>query len=219
MAGSWEILANPTVLVGILHVDTTTVAWSLGLRNLQINGPVMPVSGMPFDHARNACAMKALEVGADYLGFLDSDVIPPRDAFPRLLAHRKPIVSAVYSRRSPPHGIPVAQKPVGQWVTSLPRSGLVEVDVVGCGCCVIRRDVLKALPPSRPGRHWFDWRVDMKGTEGEQLPLSEDFTFFYRCKQLLGIPVLLDTSIRCRHVGHAEADFGSFLPLNCTPVT
>ena len=51
MPAAWEIKQSKSVLVGILHTDLTTVAWSLGLRNLIIPGDILPVAGMPYDHA------------------------------------------------------------------------------------------------------------------------------------------------------------------------
>src|SRR5207249_1057322 len=135
-----------------------------------------PLAGMPYDHARNAAAMMSLDGGFSWCGFLDSDIIPPRDAFVRLMAHNLPICSAVYSRRSPPAAIPVMLKN-GQWITEYPANSLIEVDLVGAGCIVIHRSVLQALPPQRPGKHWFDWRVDMRGILPPGECLSEDFTF------------------------------------------
>ena len=48
MAGAWELQQNKTVLVGILHTDTVSIAWAMGFRNLIIPGEVMAVAGMPF---------------------------------------------------------------------------------------------------------------------------------------------------------------------------
>lgn len=213
MPGAWEILERNRVLTAILHVETTTIAWAMGLRNLQLPGPVAGFAGMPFDHARNQAAMAALDMQAEYLFFLDSDVIPPPDTVLRLMAHNAPIVSGVYCRRSHPHGVPVAIKD-GKWLNQLPQNALMEVDLVGAGCLLIRTDVLQKLPPSRNGKHWFDWRVDLKGAGivPDHECMSEDFVFCMNCKKA-GFPVLLDTSIQCRHVGYAEATFGSLLPL------
>jgi hypothetical protein len=109
-----------------------------------------------------------------------------------------------------------------QWVTNLPNQGLVEVDFVGAGCLLIHRTLIERLPPQRPeaGKHWFDWKVDLKGTgivpEGECM--SEDFTLCLHLRRH-GIPVLLDAGIRCRHVGHSEAHYGGLQPLEANPVT
>jgi len=213
MPGSWEVAYRPYVLTAVLHTETTSIAWAFGLRSLQLPGPVIGIAGMPFDHARNTACMRALEGGFTHLFFLDSDVIPPPDTVPRLLAHRQQFISGVYHRRSPPHGIPVMLRK-GQWIVKYPPNRVIEVDLVGAGCLLIAREVLEKLPPSRPeaGKHWFDWRVDM----GSMLPpgeaTSEDFTTCLNVKRQLGVPVLVDTSIICRHVGLAQAGLHSMVP-------
>lgn len=145
--------------------------------------------------------------------FLDSDVIPPPDVIPRLIRHNVPVISGVYHRRSPPHGLPVMMKPVGKWITEYPQNRVIDVDVVGAGCLLIRRDVLEKCPPQRQGHHWFDWRVNLNGVHPE--PLSEDFTLCMHLKRTMGIPILVDTSIQCRHVGYSEASYGKLEPLSC----
>jgi hypothetical protein len=218
--GSWEILNS--VLVGILHVDVTTVAWSLGLRNLQLPqySRILPVAGMPYDHARNSVCETALKEGFQWVLMLDSDVIPPNDAVLRLLRHNLPVVSGLYCRRSPPCAIPVMIKD-GQWVTKFPANALIEVDYVGAGCLLINRSVLEKLPPpaGHPGKRWFHWKVDARGHEDTAGCLSEDFVFNRRCKLELGIPTMVDTSIVCRHVGSAQATIGRFEPCDTNPVT
>jgi hypothetical protein len=69
MPGAWEL--QPTVLCAILHTETTTLAWSFGLRNLIIPGPILPIAGQPFDHARNTACYECLKNGFDYLFFLE----------------------------------------------------------------------------------------------------------------------------------------------------
>jgi len=216
VSGSWE--NQHSVFAAVLHTDTTTISWAFGLRVLQIPGIIEGFAGMPFDHARNIAAMKSLEYGASHIFFIDSDVIPPPDAVMRLLAHKKPVISGVYCRRSPPEGVPVMMKPLGQWVTQYPANAVIEVDVVGSGCLLIERSVLETLPPQRPGKHWFDWRVDMQGVLPVGQCLSEDFTFCMAVREKLGIPILVDTSIQCKHVGFGESTYGSFKPLSSTPV-
>lgn len=222
MPGAWEIPVHGSVLCGILHTETTSMAWALGFRNLQIPGPIMPVAGMPFDQARNTICMKAMEIGVDYCFMLDSDVIPPNDAVLRLMKHGLPIVSGVYARRSPPHSIPVMLRG-GNWIQpdQLPKDGkLFEVDVCGAGCLLIRRDVLEKMPPQRPeaGAHWFDWRVQMQSIRPQHECLSEDFTFCVAAKKC-GFPTAVDPSVVCRHVGFAQALPGIFVPADTTPNT
>jgi len=213
MSGAWEYKQARKVLVGILHTDLTTIAWAFGLRNLIVPGEIMPVAGMPYDHARNTICDAALKNGFEYAFHFDSDVVPPRDVIIRLLAHNKPLVSAVYCRRSPPHGVPVCIKG-GNWVTQLPPNQLIEVDYVGAGAMLIHRSVLEAMKPSRPGKPWFDWRIDMRGlgVYPDNECLSEDFVFCQAAKKI-GVPTFVDTSIHCKHVGLAEATYGNFQPL------
>ena len=216
---SWD--RKDTVQVCILHVETTTIAWSFGLRNLIIPGnlPPMGLTGLPFDDARNAAAMSVMDRGIEWCFFLDSDVVAPHDTIPRLIKHRQPIISGVYFRRSPPIGVPVMQKPAGQWITKYPPNSVIEVDVVGAGCLLIHRSVFEKLPAQRPefGKHWFDWAVDCNnGTH--PFPSSEDFTFNYHARKH-GYKVLVDTSIKCRHIGYSESREGYYGPLENNPVT
>lgn len=219
MPGAWEI--PQTVLVNILSVDFCTTHWALGLRRLIIPGGIDPqlVAGLPFDHARNKAAEMTLQNGVDWCMFLDSDVIPPPNAILRMMSHRRPVISGVYARRSPPHALPVAQKG-GRWVEpNLPPNTLMEVDVVGAGCLLIHRSVFEKMPHQDPrrGKTHFDWRVDMPGLPpGEGM--SEDFTWCLAVRRNLGIPILLDTGVVCAHVGFAEARPGSFLPMGSLPI-
>lgn len=213
MPASWELPRYGPVLVGVLHVDVVTTAWAMGLRKLELpgGGAVVPVAGMPFDMARNVLAMQALDAGAEWLFFLDSDVIPPPDAVRRLIDRDLPIVSGLYARRSPPHAVPVAIKN-GAWLTQYKPGELVDVDLVGAGCLLIHHSVLRNLPPVKPGRHWFSWQVDLKGVEPQEWCLSEDFVWC-RWAQKHGYRIILDTSVVCRHVGSAQSTPGQFVPL------
>lgn len=216
MAVSWEIQNTPRVLTAILHVETTTVAWSLGLKQLVTPGPVLPLTGMPFDHARNEACQHAKQNGFHYIFFLDSDVVAPPDTILRLIARNEPFISGIYHRRSPPHGIPVMLKN-GRWITKYPQNKVIEVDLVGAGCLLLRRDFLESIPPQRPGKPWFDWRVDMKEVLPPDECLSEDFTLNLWARKH-GWKVKVDTSIQCRHIGFGEAVPDGMIPLNTHPI-
>lgn len=212
MPGAWE-QRQPTVLACVMHAETTTVAWACSLRKLQPHHmPVVPLAGMPFDHCRNQMCMLALEHGFDYLFMLDSDVTPPEDCVPRLLAHKLPIVSGVYHRRSPPEGVPVMMRPLGHWLVNYPKNKLIDVDVVGAGCLLIHRSVLQEFKALAPGHHWFWWTSDMRGLLPQDHCLSEDFSFCRGAREQ-GWKVMVDTSIQCGHIGNAKATRGQFQPL------
>jgi hypothetical protein len=215
MAGAWE--RQETALGVILHTDNTTLAWAFGLRALDFPGHFIGLAGMPFDHARNAGAQRALDMGVDWLFFLDSDVIPPADAVRRLISRRKPIISGIYHRRSPPHGVPVMLKG-GKWIESYPANSIIDVDLVGAGCLLIHTSVLRNLPPQREGKHWFDWRVDRVAIDPPGTAMSEDFTFNLHARTVGGYKIFVDTSVVCKHVGFAEAGYKSLVPLDTAGV-
>lgn len=211
---SWELVNNPSVLCAIIHTEFTSIEWAKHFRKLLIPGPFQEpllLAGMPYDHARNSACQHFLNSPAEWLFFLDSDVAVPHDGVVRLLRHGQPLISGMYARRSPPHAIPVMLKD-GVWITEYPRGHLIEVDLVGAGCLLIHRTVLERLPPQRPGKHWFDWRVDMRGILEPGQCLSEDFTFNAWCRQH-GFHVMVDTSVHCKHIGLAEAMHGAFAPV------
>jgi hypothetical protein len=192
------------------------MAWAFGFRNLIIPGNVLPLTGMPFDMARNEACKATLAGPFQYLFFLDSDVIPPADAVLRLMAHGKPLISGLYCRRSHPATVPVMIRN-RQWVVDFQPGSIQSVDLVGSGCLLIHRSVLERLPPldEKRGKRWFDWRVDMRGVPGvqEDQAMSEDFMFCAAVRAQLGIPVLVDTSVVCRHCGFAEATYRNLQPL------
>jgi hypothetical protein len=227
---SWEYKAANRLQIGILHTEGTSVGWAFGLRNLMIPNaagygewdlrrfpPIEPITGQPFDHARNSIVKIGLERGAEWIGMLDSDVICPRDAFLRLMAHNLPVVSGMYCRRSPPHTVPVMQKN-GQWHCVPPNSGLHEVDLVGAGILLIHRSVLESLPPLAPGKPWFHWKVDLEGLVPQGEALSEDFAWNLHIRKH-GYKIICDSSVHCKHVGLGESTYLNYQPHTAQPVT
>lgn len=212
-APSWEIREANQVLVGILHTEITTLAWSFGVRELIIPGrndlrkfyPFLPIAGQPYDMARNNCCQRALDLGCSHVFFLDSDVVCPPDTILRLMAHNQPFISGVYHRRSPPIGVPVMLRD-GQYIQNYPIPAVIPVDLVGAGCLLLRRDFLEKIPPQRPGSRWFDWRVNLLGWPGvdQARCKSEDYSLCEWAKEH-GWQPMVDTSISCRHIGNSES--------------
>ena len=97
-----------------------------------------------------------------------------------------------------------------------PPNALIEVDYVGAGCLLMRRDLLEkmAAHPIAPerGKVWFDWRVDNAANLPQGEALSEDFAMNLHVRRNLGIKVMVDTSIQCRHVGLGEATYNNLQP-------
>lgn len=202
-------------MVYTIHTETTSMAWAASFRRLIIPGTFAFYTGMPYDHARNAAVMNFLQSPYQWLFSLDSDILVQPDAILRLLSRNLPFISGMYSRRSPPHGVPVMIKN-GQWVTNYVPGSLVEVDWVGAGMLLVHRSIFEKMPPQRPGKNWFDWRVDLRGTGTvpEDTCLSEDFTLCKHLKQTLGIPTIVDSSVVGKHCGMFEVTHGEVKPMN-----
>ena len=144
---------------------------------------------------RNNMCEDALKAGFQRVMFLDDDVVPPPDVYARLAQHNQDIVSGLYYRRHDPV-LPVAMKIDAngqpQWV----RHG-------------IRRTVFSK---------WISWELGVcsftgacssrcpgRGSSGRSgrkdgNALSEDFAFCRNAKRT-GFKVLLDTSVKCEHIG------------------
>lgn len=213
MSGAWE-RETPSVLLAILTREIVATKWAMGLRNLALPGlsGVSFRSGAPFDVMRNSACTDALAGGFQWLMFLDDDVIPPADAVSRLMRHHQDIVSGLYFRRQEPI-CPVAMKidaeGKSQWVTTWsPPECILEIDLVGAGCLLIHRRVLERVPPP-----WFDWEIGKEPAAPRgRGAMSEDFVFCMNAKRA-GFKVMLDTSIRCEHVGLGQSSSdGSFRP-------
>lgn len=214
MAGSWELINQNRVLVCTLTRELVSTTWAMNFRNLQIPGTYTFVSGMPFDHARNTGCQKLLEIGWEWLFFLDDDILCPNDIILKLMSHKLPIVSGLYYRRAEPL-VPVMLKEDPEnsykWITQYAKDSLVEVDLVGAGCLLIHRDLLLSMPPVSKDNRWFEWRCD-KDDLPQYEKTSEDFTFIRHLRKN-NVKVYVDTSQVCKHVGLSESVNGKLKPL------
>lgn len=197
MPGAWEQpeKSQYDLVIGAPTTGTVSLDWASNLRGLQTGGLRTYFSswrGLPFDVARNRIVRDAQEVGARYLLFLDTDVLPPTDGLLSLLAYRLPIISGlVYSKR----GYPALLLRVGEQYTPLParripRSALVQVDAVPMGFCLLDMRVFDVIPFP-----WFKWTIE-DPTSGSGL--SEDY-WFCRQAQEHNFRIFAHTGVRCLH--------------------
>jgi hypothetical protein len=144
---------------------------------------------------RERLATQAVELNADYMLWLDSDMVFPATTAARLLAHNKPIVAGNYVRRQKPYK-GVAYEKIGAWENPLSfdvQDELVPVAGVGMGCFLIKTDIFKEL--SKP---WFDF---------QWTPSSNDFLGedMYLCQKITaaGYSIKIDTMIsqELHHLG------------------
>lgn len=131
------------------HADTAMAMIGMGTYTMQygIALAFMNEKSSMVTKARNGLAEKALSFGADYMLFVDSDLVFPADALMRLLNHQKDIVGATYNKRVPPF------ETLGHFLgepRDLGSGGLIEADFLPGGFLLIKTDVLQKLP-----QPWF----------------------------------------------------------------
>ena len=142
---------------------------------------------------------EALSWKADYLLFLDDDVLPPATGLVKLYRDALPIVSGLVKHRRPPYTPLVARRvdrskpwklddPNLRWdvefAKNYPRDQLVEVDASGMGFVLIMREVFEKTPEP-----WFKFEAGF----------GEDFYFFWKAQQA-GFKNYVDTGVKCLHM-------------------
>lgn len=161
--------------------------------------------------AMNNAAKTVMEQKFDALIAFDDDCFPPFDCIPRLIAHfeaGREFVAGVGVMRGYPHTTTVARQfPEGhslvqkgsqieirghEWlddVDALPE--LAEVDFCGVPVALMARSIFEKVEPPFFGLHGEDGGV-----------VTHD-VFFCRKLKEAGIPVLVDTTIKCGHLSEA----------------
>jgi hypothetical protein len=162
------------------------------------------------DVSRDKAKELAIQLGAQYLFFCDTDLHMPPDVIPRLISHDKDIVGGLYVRRhNPPFNEMLRFKDKNGFQGLEPiRDGeykqgeLVECDAIATGCMLIKTSVFEKIPPfqmtidgiqARPQHFlWTEYRLPGGA--------SEDFSFCQKARKA-GVQIFCDTSIVLRHQG------------------
>jgi len=156
---------------------------------------VFTCRGLPVHVARNILAETALgDEKVTHVFWVDSDIVfeqpqNPNEAILRLLMCDAPIASGIYRARqkqgfnwsawlrsSNGNGFLPIQSWSGNWL---------QVDAIGFGCVLIRREVFERIP-----KPWFIWP--------EESP-SEDFLWCEAAKKH-GYDINVFTDVRCGHI-------------------
>lgn len=172
------------------------------------------VRGDDTAHGRNRMTEWALNAGADWLLWLDADMVFPPDALARLLAHDVDIVGADYRRREAPfdriglfvhpddkRGLPEFRTVEAQSQTT----GLAERGMLGLGLFLVRANVFRKLPAP-----WFQRvYVAKNATPDNPLGFCTEDSFFCNYARYHGFRVWcdLDLSAEVQHVGEAAVPF------------
>lgn len=208
--------------------------WAIRLATLEMPPHhIVTKSTGALDLAREQTVEDALQTDPEWIFFVDSDVLPPVDAFQRLRRHDEPVVSGLYymdgeqvhpafwvldEENSPStvdiqDGAVLIAQPDGSSRRVFPGpNGLVGADAVGMGCLLVHRSVFDDLD-----RPWFRWTKgyddhpwDLRSSGGGP-GISEDFFFCHKLSEA-GYEIYVDTNVRCAHEkGCLLTDEGLFL--------
>lgn len=187
-------------LIAVPCMDMVNAPFAQSLATLNKEGEVAVsfLVGSLIYESRNKLAKQAISMGADYVLWLDSDMIFDADVLLKMLEHMKSydIVSGVYYRRQPPF-TPVLFKSVDEtedntiWehYNDYPEEGMFEIAGCGFGCVMVKTDVLVDM-----AFQCGNWFLPIKSC-------GEDLAFCLRAKSL-GYKIMCDPSIQCGHVSH-----------------
>jgi hypothetical protein len=227
MPAIWEIInpgkkqnGNGKVAVLIPAAGEVSIEWMAMMRSLEApNSSLITTKGYPLDLARDLQVNQALEQGFEWLFFLDSDVIPPKNVIPVFLSTGIPIISGMYTAKRV-YPTPLCWSMWGLSPTPCPEKGEffapvekwegrnICVDVVGCGCLLVHRSVFESIREKYPNYPFFFWTKDrfpgildiMNLPDEKYRYVSEDFWFCLLAKEC-GFKIIVDTECKCDHLG------------------
>lgn len=192
----------PKVVIGVPSGDMMHADCAFALMGLVASSRARLVLANPKScyvwQSRNVCVQVAQQHGADYLFFVDSDVVVPSDALDRLLAHDRDVVGATYIKRAPPHSI-LGARLDGR--PDFPAQGLVAMAEMPTGCLLIRTKVFDTI-----ARPYFRHEVAGESVVGEDI-------LFCRTVVARGVNIFCDMSLsyQLRHLGTHGYNLGEML--------
>ena len=188
-------------LIAIPCMDNVAAPFAHSLATMEKTGECvisMNISSLIYD-ARNQLAAQALKAQADYILWLDSDMIVPPDVIPRMIKHMeegKDFVSGIYFRRRAPFA-PVLYSRIDREghadFNDYPEDTVFEIAGAGFGCCMTRVSMLEDI-----ALNFKDWFTPFNN-------YGEDLSFCLRALEC-GYKLYCDSTIKCGHVGTVVVD-------------
>lgn len=232
------VICTPCPIIPNGHGGTrlapVTMQWHRARQKLQIpygyNAAEITIDGFEVGEARTKVVEEARKVGADWLFFIDYDVLLPPGAFKQLMYRTAThpdhdVFAGVYTTKEHP-SIPIIYRRWGEgpcWDWTL---GDVLTPVVGVpmGCTLLRLSLFDRLT-NTPERPWFKTcdlsegnPLDGSTVAGEvQGTVTEDLWFCKRAVEEANAKILVDTRVICGHISHATGEVFT-LPEDCPPV-
>lgn len=175
------------------------------LRNDGTNLLALEANSLVYN-ARAHLTMKAIEIGAEWMMFIDSDMVFPPDVIEKLLdtaiSEEADLVTGIYFKRKFPtqpvicKNIYWSQDPKtgeldggAEVYEDYPRDSVFPIEACGMACTLIKLSAIQ------------DCANACRMSPYQPLPgLSEDFSFCFRMKQL-GKKMLCDSRVKVGHIG------------------
>ena len=191
------------ILIAVPCMDMVPVAFCHSLAQLQKVGDcyLTMKAGSLIYTSRNSLATEAIKSEADYVFWLDSDMVFPADTLVRMMDILKKndldILTGLYFRRVAPFSPVLFDKLEINGVEAaftefetIPDK-LFEVGACGFGCVLMRTECLYDIG----GKYGGVWFTPMNNA-------GEDCSFCIRAREE-GYHIFLDPSIACGHMGYA----------------
>lgn len=190
------------ILIAVPSMDSVPAVFAQSLAMLKKVGNcavAFQVGSLVYE-SRNDLAKYAVQSEADYVLWLDSDMMFEPELLEKMMAtlqeHDLDILSGIYYRRRNPFS-PVLMKKLSiaennfceyENFNAYPEDGIFEVEGIGFGCVLIKSDVL----------------MDIKATYNDWFSpfgrVGEDLSFCWRARQT-GHKIFADPSIQLGHCG------------------
>lgn len=190
------LIGTPTTDSGVVPEYVMSLVSTIQYLNGKASGGLMMYRCSIISSGRNAIAEKC---NADYLMFIDSDIIFPPYGVMKLVERDKDIIGGVYYAKSTPNQ-PIVYTKNGnekyEHINDLPKEPF-ECDGIGTGFLLIKKRVLEAFTPEVVRKLGKPFNMYQKKDGTEQ---GEDLAFCRRAKAL-GFSIWADPTIPLGHVG------------------
>ena len=217
---------KPFVGICMIHTGDVRFKWAMnwGEVSRAVGYPYVYLynSNQPYDGAREVTTRGCLERGVEWIFHFDTDVMLPPNTIPNMIhlaiEQKKDVISGLYwAKKREETPVPCAWFQISEDLEKgevkyqkfdpeklkpfLKQNALLQCDVVGAGCLLVKADVFKKLDKSNPNLPYFQWGLGRRDPTGKPLlQLSEDFYFCHRLTHELKIYPHLSTAIKCVHI-------------------
>jgi len=153
---------------------------------------------------RNFILQKAIELKADYILWLDADMLYPHDMIEKYLAQSFDIIGCEYFKRAYPYH-PVAyvsgNNPLKPYVTInplvMPKDTIVEVDGLGYGGLMVSMKVYEAMGDKKWTHYGTNFHLPFESEDS----LTHDLQFCKEAKEF-GFKIYMHTGVKPGHIAN-----------------